>query len=254
MFFRFFDKVSLGWGVPPQQYNFPPKFVPLKSSQNLERYAGEASGGRGSPHRVGVPPQRGVCPPQKKIRKKSNFFPKISLEKVDHWKSAVGGVGRRGAPPKNLFPKNLPTKNLKHVLQLCNPAIWSPRNIHFITLLSYLLQLLIPLLMQLPKLLIPYLYSYLLHFITLLSYLLQLPVIPAFAITINKSQGQTYDHVGILLNEPVFSHGQLYVALSRSKHRKNIKIFMQNSSTQGQLLTNDDWYTKNVVFKEIFNM
>jgi ATP-dependent DNA helicase PIF1 len=42
----------------------------------------------------------------------------------------------------------------------------------------------------------------------------QLPIIPAFAITINKSQGQTYDHVGISLNELVISNGQLYVALS----------------------------------------
>ena len=40
----------------------------------------------------------------------------------------------------------------------------------------------------------------------------QFPVIPAFAMTINKSQGQTFDQVGIYLNEPVFSHGQLYVA------------------------------------------
>jgi hypothetical protein len=34
--------------------------------------------------------------------------------------------------------------------------------------------------------------------------------ISAFAITINKSQEQTNDHVGICLIEPVFSHGQLY--------------------------------------------
>ncbi|GBM89513.1 CUB and sushi domain-containing protein 3 [Araneus ventricosus] len=33
--------------------------------------------------------------------------------------------------------------------------------------------------------------------------------------TVNKSQGQTFDHVGIYLDEPVFSHGQLYAALSR---------------------------------------
>jgi len=43
----------------------------------------------------------------------------------------------------------------------------------------------------------------------------QFPIIPAFSMTINKSQGQTFEHVGILLTEPVFSHGQLYVAMSR---------------------------------------
>ncbi|KAK1343257.1 hypothetical protein QTO34_016035 [Cnephaeus nilssonii] len=38
---------------------------------------------------------------------------------------------------------------------------------------------------------------------------------PAFAMTINKSQGQTLDRVGIFLPEPIFRHGQLYVAFSR---------------------------------------
>jgi ATP-dependent DNA helicase PIF1 len=37
----------------------------------------------------------------------------------------------------------------------------------------------------------------------------QFPVSPAFAMTINKSQGQTLDYVGICLPTPVFSHGQL---------------------------------------------
>jgi len=34
----------------------------------------------------------------------------------------------------------------------------------------------------------------------------QFPVRPAFAMSINKSQGQTLDKVGILLDEPVFAH------------------------------------------------
>jgi len=49
---------------------------------------------------------------------------------------------------------------------------------------------------------------------------LQFPVLLAFAMTITKSQGQTFDRVGIFLPEPVFSHGQLYVAFSRSTSKE----------------------------------
>ncbi|XP_068464800.1 uncharacterized protein [Phaseolus vulgaris] len=43
----------------------------------------------------------------------------------------------------------------------------------------------------------------------------QFPVKLSFAITINKSQGQIIPNVGIYLPRHIFSHGQLYVALSR---------------------------------------
>ncbi|XP_065318549.1 ATP-dependent DNA helicase PIF1-like [Gordionus sp. m RMFG-2023] len=75
----------------------------------------------------------------------------------------------------------------------------------------------------------------------------QFPILPAFVITINKSQGQTFDHVGLYFNEPVFSHGQLYVALSRCS-KKNIKIMIVPTLLQGHMLSNEKIYTKNIVY------
>ena len=53
----------------------------------------------------------------------------------------------------------------------------------------------------------------------------QFPVRLAFAMTINKSQGQAFrGNFGVLLDDPVFGHGQLYVAASRTVHPDNIRF------------------------------
>lgn len=80
----------------------------------------------------------------------------------------------------------------------------------------------------------------------------QFPIIPAYTMTINKSQGQTFERVGIYLNDPVFSHGQLYVALSRSKHPQHIKVFIKANKIQGKVLHNEKTFTQNIVYREIF--
>ncbi|XP_021995374.1 ATP-dependent DNA helicase pif1-like [Helianthus annuus] len=75
----------------------------------------------------------------------------------------------------------------------------------------------------------------------------QFPVALCFAMTINKSQGQSLSRVGLYLKNPVFSHGQLYVALSRVKSRDGLKLSILDNDGN---LTNR---TSNVVYKEVFS-
>ena len=67
--------------------------------------------------------------------------------------------------------------------------------------------------------------------------------------TINKSQGQTFDKVGIFLDIPCFSHGQLYVAFSRARVFTDIKVNLWESHEQGY--HNGKWYIRNVVIENI---
>jgi len=59
---------------------------------------------------------------------------------------------------------------------------------------------------------------------------LQFPVKLAFAMTINKSQGQPVEYVGINLQTSVFSHRQLYVAFSRCTSALNILVLLLEQS------------------------
>ena len=54
---------------------------------------------------------------------------------------------------------------------------------------------------------------------------LQFPVRLSFGITANKSQGQSYEFVGIDLTHHFFTHGQAYVAKSRVGSSKLVKIY-----------------------------
>jgi ATP-dependent DNA helicase PIF1 len=66
---------------------------------------------------------------------------------------------------------------------------------------------------------------------------LQFPVQLAFAMTINKSQGQSLQVCGINLENPCFSHGQLYVACSRVGKPSDLFIY-----------TTEKGKTKNIVY------
>jgi len=69
----------------------------------------------------------------------------------------------------------------------------------------------------------------------------QFPVRVAFAMTMNKSQGQSLKKVGMDLCNPVFSHGQLYVALSRGTNKSGVKALLPEGS---------NGRTTNIVYKE----
>ena len=68
---------------------------------------------------------------------------------------------------------------------------------------------------------------------------LQFPLRLSFAMSINKSQGQTLSRAGLALETPCFSHGQLYVGCSRVGSSSDLFTFTPDNKT------------KNVVYKEI---
>ncbi|KAG5553838.1 hypothetical protein RHGRI_011644 [Rhododendron griersonianum] len=70
----------------------------------------------------------------------------------------------------------------------------------------------------------------------------QFPVRLAYAMTINKSQGQSVKFVGVDLRTPVFSHGQLYVALSRCTSFDRITVLLPEEETNS---------TTNIVYPEV---
>jgi len=75
----------------------------------------------------------------------------------------------------------------------------------------------------------------------------QFPIRLCFAMTINKAQGQTIPNVGLYLPQHVFSHGQLYVALSRGISMDTTKILVMTEQPERHTGT----YTRNIVYKEV---
>jgi ATP-dependent DNA helicase PIF1 len=66
--------------------------------------------------------------------------------------------------------------------------------------------------------------------------------------TINKSQGQTLGHVELYLTRPIFTHGQLYVVVSRVKTRIGLKILIIDDFKKKKKKNS----TVNVVYLEMF--
>ena len=68
---------------------------------------------------------------------------------------------------------------------------------------------------------------------------IQFPICVAFAMTINKSQGQSFSVCGLNLENPCFSHGQLYMACSRVGKPSALFVLAENNKT------------KNVVYQKV---
>ena len=65
---------------------------------------------------------------------------------------------------------------------------------------------------------------------------LQFPVKLAFALTINRSQGQSVSKCGILLPKNVWTHGQIYVAFSLAVETRTKYMSGQNRSSSSGCL------------------
>eukprot|EP00889_Picochlorum_renovo_P007453 jgi/Picre1/34483/NNA_001951.t1 len=76
---------------------------------------------------------------------------------------------------------------------------------------------------------------------------IQFPFRVSFAMTINKSQGLTLKRVGLHLETQVFSHGQLYVALSRVGRPSGITVFQPDHARTSD---EDPLPVRNCVFTE----
>ncbi len=76
----------------------------------------------------------------------------------------------------------------------------------------------------------------------------QFPVKQAFSMTINKVQGQTLDRLAVWLEDPVFAHGQLYVAASRISDPQNVRFYV-NATDQ----TENNFVTTNCVYREVLD-
>jgi len=79
----------------------------------------------------------------------------------------------------------------------------------------------------------------------------QFPMRPSFAMTINKAQGQTLKMVDIFLPKPVFTHGQLYVAMLHIKCPEGVKLLVTDGWEDAHEDALAGVYTCNVVYTEV---
>ena len=72
----------------------------------------------------------------------------------------------------------------------------------------------------------------------------QFPVRLCFAMTGNKSQGQTLKKVGLTLTNDFFGHGQLYVSMSRVGNPSALSIYRPKDHPTAN-------HMRNIVYQEV---
>ena len=85
----------------------------------------------------------------------------------------------------------------------------------------------------------------------------QFPLKLAYALTVNRCQGQQFDKVLFDIGTAPFAHGQLYVSISRVREGSNFRFYIDSENDNECIYTADDEtlypQTANVVYKKIID-
>ena len=73
---------------------------------------------------------------------------------------------------------------------------------------------------------------------------LQFPIKICYALTMNRVQSQTFEHVGIDFEKQPFTHGQLYVAITRVTRPRNLILHFTDEN---------NCVAQNPVYTEVLN-
>ena len=81
----------------------------------------------------------------------------------------------------------------------------------------------------------------------------QFPILLAYYLTLNRSQGQTLDTVGIELPQSVFSHGHVYVGAARTGDPDKLHFYADQTEYEdiAAELEEGKTYVRNEVWPEM---
>lgn len=76
-------------------------------------------------------------------------------------------------------------------------------------------------------------------------------LLPTFAATVNRSEGQICGTFGVFMPQPAFSRWQLHVASSGTRSQNNLKIYIADDQTQRYKLNWRRVFGKHVIYGEV---